>query len=131
MSYERHTWETGEKITADLLNNLEVGCEDTKQLVVRLVSKVGPTNFYTDKSFDEIAEFVYNGNYNVVAVDAISSDGGHIYHLSEVTHGTYEKYGGISVIKFAYSSTTRVGEITINSNSPYFAQGTNKYLTTS
>ena len=69
-------------------------------LVVGLTEQVGSWDFTTDKTYDEIAESIYNGNYNIVLVGLNNVAAGQIYHLRVVNYGSYEKYGGISNIEF-------------------------------
>ena len=64
MSYEKHTWETGETITAEKLNNLEDGVSGNNSDLFMLVNaETVDNNTLTaiDKTFDEIANFIING----------------------------------------------------------------------
>lgn len=55
MSYEKHTWETGEVITAEKLNNLEEGVISTGLPIVGVAMTYGQTNTaVVDKSFEEL-----------------------------------------------------------------------------
>lgn len=106
MAYEKHTWETGEMITAEKLNNIEDGCNDTKQLIVHLTEQTGAWSFTIDKTYDDVAEFIYKGNYNVLLVGLNNIAGGTVHHLAKINYGNYEKYGGISQIEFTCMSYT-------------------------
>lgn len=80
MSYEKHTWETGETITADSLNHLEQGLADcygdgTNILIVKVdynqsdLSQT-PTAVIADKTYEEImAAFQANKLIQICARD--------------------------------------------------------------
>ena len=70
-------------------------------LVVGLTAQTGSYDFTTDKTYDEIAESIYNGNYNIVLAGLNNIAGGKVHHLVMVNYGSYEKYGGISNIEFS------------------------------
>ena len=89
MAYEPKEWVCGETITADALNHMEQGIADTSQsqMVVKLLAQVDAYGFSTDKSFSEVAEFVGNGNYNVVLVPGSNGiAGGQVFTLSCVNY---------------------------------------------
>lgn len=54
MSYEKHTWETGETITAEKLNNLEQGITNAGILVVNGVYDEQANTVTLDKTWQEI-----------------------------------------------------------------------------
>lgn len=55
MAYEKHTWETGEVITAEKLNNIEDGVVSSGLPIVGVAMTYGQTNTaVVDKSFDEL-----------------------------------------------------------------------------
>lgn len=60
MAYEKHTWQTGETITAEKLNNLEDGASRKENLFVNF-TKVSGHNYTSDKTFQEISEAYRNG----------------------------------------------------------------------
>lgn len=87
MSYEKHTWETGETITAEKLNNIEDGIAsasggDSRVFYVNIQGRPGSATF--DKTFDEMLEAYNNGKlvafviqeagYFGVAVPAMNED---------------------------------------------------------
>ena len=63
MAYEKHTWETGEVITAEKLNNLEDGCGNSggTLIVTFTPSSENPREGTSDKSVDEIVEALNAG----------------------------------------------------------------------
>ena len=67
MAYEKHTWETGETITAEKLNNLEDGVAsagdgsgDSNEFIIN-VSRDSQYNLVIDKTFDEVEAAYNNG----------------------------------------------------------------------
>jgi hypothetical protein len=89
MAYEPKEWVCGDTITADDLNRIEEGVADASQsqMVVKLLAQVDAYGFSTDKSFSEVAEFVGNGNYNVVLVPGSNGiAGGRVFTLSAVNY---------------------------------------------
>lgn len=62
MSYEKHTWETGEVITAEKLNNIEDGIGEGKSSDIFIVKFTKNGNTYTaDKTYNEVNNAVNNG----------------------------------------------------------------------
>ena len=65
MAYEKHTWETGEVITAEKLNNLEDGCNRT--MYVTVYQDEDTLEEKCSKTSTEIIEAIENG-LNVMLV---------------------------------------------------------------
>ena len=69
MSYNKHTWATGDTITAQLLNNLESGVEDASEIVGDFIVNLTPTEneqgeeqtFEADQSFEDIYQAAAGG----------------------------------------------------------------------
>ncbi len=63
MSYEKHTWETGEVITAEKLNYMENGIENANQIEFFIVHFTDGDNNtkVSDKTAEEIGVAIANG----------------------------------------------------------------------
>lgn len=64
MAYEKHTWETGETITAEKLNNLEEGIEEAKNKSFLVTfNHIGGSlsSIEADKTYEEIVEAFNKG----------------------------------------------------------------------
>ena len=60
MSYEKTTWKTGDKVTAQKLNNIENGIENAGNAFSIKMENVNNT-FVLDKTFRQIKDAVING----------------------------------------------------------------------
>ena len=90
---------TNRAVLSGMLDSMDSG--GNEMLVVGLIAQTGNYDFTTDKTYDEIAESIYNGNYNIVLAGLNNVAGGKVHHLRAVNYGGYEKYGGISNIVFS------------------------------
>ena len=90
---------TNRAVLGSMLDSIDSGGDE--MLVVGLIAQTGSYDFTTDKTYDEIAESIYNGNYNIVLAGLNNVAGGKVHHLRVVNYGGYEKYGGISNIGFS------------------------------
>lgn len=64
MAYEKHTWQTGETITAEKLNNLEEGIEEAKNKSFLVTfNHIGGSlsSIEADKTYEEIVEAFNKG----------------------------------------------------------------------
>lgn len=67
MSYEKHTWETGEVITALKLNNVEDGVEEAIEssakeiLIVSIEQRTGQNTYTMDHTGAEIIDYLSDG----------------------------------------------------------------------
>ena len=117
MAYEKHTWETGETITAEKLNNLEDGVSGNRVFSVNI--NENSEGYILDKTFGEIRnayelglvikliwfdEGVYGNILNVYFISNIA------YHSQDGVNPT--SYGYIfyrvddNLIEYFYASTT-------------------------
>lgn len=82
MPYEKHTWQTGETITAEKLNNIEEGINTLNAggcLYIEILSIDSENNTATlSKTFEEINNAFHN-NLNIVLSD---SSEGYVYQLT-------------------------------------------------
>ncbi len=62
MPYEKHTWETGETITAERLNNIENGIANNI-LIIDCVSD--PDGWYLSKTYKQISDHIRNGGFAI------------------------------------------------------------------
>lgn len=100
IEYVMHTpHNTNRAVLGSMLDSMGSGGDE--MLVVGLTAQTGNYDFTTDKTYDEIAESIYNGNYNIVLAGLNNIAGGKVHYLTEVNYGGYEKYGGISNIEFS------------------------------
>lgn len=64
MSYEKHTWETGETITAEKLNRIENALEGGSEALICNMITEDNENYTSDKTFGEI-RVAYTNNIPV------------------------------------------------------------------
>ncbi len=86
MSYEKHTWETGETITAEKLNNLENGVASSGEgngdiFKVNFVMESGSNNIVSNKTQKDICD-AFDEDKPVFGFARIG--GGGVYCLSSV-----------------------------------------------
>ena len=99
MSYTKNTWETGDVITAEKLNNLETGVANHDVFTVSIVDDDG--SYHTDKTVSEIMDaftagqkviyFSKNDDYDhypfglyavLTQIDVSSNDSGEAVNIS-------------------------------------------------
>ena len=83
MAYEKHTWETGETITAEKLNNLEDGIGDSSIFIVN-ISAHGSGGSYTvtaDKTYTELKAAYDAGKIIVGNIDDDQGGAPDDYHI--------------------------------------------------
>ena len=117
MAYEKHTWETGETITAEKLNNLEDGVSgNNSDLFIVTVIQDGNNIGLADKTIAEISEawesgkiIVFKlaneyssygttfGTYAYILANDITTTGGHISNI-----------GGSAVISTSVNNTNYI-----------------------
>ena len=110
MSYEKHTWETGETITAEKLNNLENGVENANILIVT------DNSFILSHTWNEIYQamslgipvYFKAGSNSVTLIDAIR-----YYLVNNASH--HLEYGWYKVDIFIPDN---LSYITYISNTP-------------
>ena len=85
MAYEKHTWETGEKITAEKLNNLEDGVSGNGGILLVTATYDGQ-NYQADKTFSEILEAIQN---NLIVKVIYTNQYGLTLHMSLQSVGSY------------------------------------------
>ena len=89
MSYIKQTWVDGDIVTAEKMNHIEDGVEEGT-LVVYLVEQVGENTFSIDKTFNEIANFIKSGNYNIILASSRNVLDGNVYQLCKVNYNGEE-----------------------------------------
>lgn len=123
MSYTKHTWTTDEYITADKLNNIENGIEESanNRLVINM-EQVSDSVFVLDKNYNEISTAIENGIFPFILdkthlpetyINMIN-----IYGLEE---GTYYVYNNNFDMFFTSDSAT--GVLTFRLNDDYSGDG--------
>ena len=75
MSYEKHTWQTGEVITAEKLNKIEEGIKSPIFVCNAITETNGDYNLMCDKSSVEIKEAFDAGLVCVLCVDGLTNAG--------------------------------------------------------
>ena len=104
MSYEKHTWETGETITAEKLNNLENGAEafsKTFPIIHANVIYGQSTQYIITDSFENILNMKpSNANDFTCIVEILHSGQDPVYYYGQVRTG-YAQVSGISIDAFA------------------------------
>ena len=92
MAYERHEWVCGEKITAELMNNLEGGVEEALSNsggggAFYIEATGTPPNFTGDKTFAELLQAIDDGRPCFIRWDASQGHGQQImvYSLAQYT----------------------------------------------
>lgn len=128
MSYEKHTWETGETITAEKLNNLEDGVASGSGSTEIFVLKFYTEDLETvtaDKSFEQLLE-AYNSGKQIVAYINVYNevskfptftkleDNSFIFDVIGVT-GYQETIAGINLTRIIYNSS-RILSIRLSAN---------------
>lgn len=75
MSYEKHTWETGEVITAEKLNNIEEGIDESVVIFSSTFSGSSGSNKYyfdlviTEDKLNDINTKLLNNSHLIIGVD--------------------------------------------------------------
>jgi len=117
MSYTKHTWVTDEYITADKLNNIESGIEESanNRLVINM-EQVSDSVFTLDKNYNEISTAIENGVFPFILDKAYSSSTG-VYMINTygLEEGTYSISAGDDLF-FVSDSATGVLTFTYNNN---------------
>ena len=73
MSYNKHTWETGETITAEKLNNLEDGIDDISDVLIANISYTGSATVL-DKTYAEFKNALLRGQTVIICQEDIYED---------------------------------------------------------
>lgn len=112
MSYTPTTWQTGDTITADKLNNMESGIENGQTLVVTITQNGGV--YVADKTFSEITSAWSAGKTVIADASAVGSTG--VLYLTKVGESSviFSSARGVDT----YTITMRSGG-TINLTSKY------------
>lgn len=71
MSYTPTTWNTGDVITAEKLNNLEGGVEKATPFVVKISYDDNSDSYSIDSTYDEIAQKLFGNNHDEFNPDAV------------------------------------------------------------
>lgn len=76
MSYEKHTWETGETITAEKLNHIEDGVAESEGGVVLITgtSDGSEEGVVLNASYNDLLSFVNNGVIPIIKISNENSD---------------------------------------------------------
>lgn len=90
MAYEKHTWSTGETITADKLNHMEDGIANSGGSLVVHVDD----NDTLDKTWQEIYDALSAGTYVVCLFSGITGGIAQkpIYDVDQQLNGSYTVY---------------------------------------
>ena len=85
MSYEKHTWETGETITAEKLNNLEDGVASGGE---------GSNNFFVKFTitYDQSGNPIVTSDKTLKEIVDAHKDGKNVCGYSEFLYGTEDNY---------------------------------------
>lgn len=75
MTYNETTWKTGDKITADKLNNIERGVNCATGLVVSFYYDTTSETFYADKTFGEVRKTFESGTPVFFIQDRAEAEG--------------------------------------------------------
>lgn len=84
MAYEKTTWQSGDVVTSEKLNNIENGIASLDYVILEPTVDIETGYLYLGKSYNELLAY-YNGNKIVIAKWQFSNDGG-----GEVT--AYQEY---------------------------------------
>lgn len=80
MSYEKHTWETGETITAEKLNNIENGIENNNfEIVVFSQDRENANTWTADKTLEELQTAYEAGRHIVAALRSNNGSGSTLF----------------------------------------------------
>ena len=119
MAYEKHTWETGETITAEKLNNLEDGVSGNRVFSVNI--NENSEGYILDKTFGEIRNAYELGLVIKLVYSATDFYGNSldVYYVSSINYhnqdGTnpesngeifYISFGGQEIKSFSAATTT-------------------------
>lgn len=134
MAYEKHTWECGEEITAEKLNNIENGIENAGSggaLIVTITDDDQTGDSTMNKTFGEIMDALSAGN-NVVVVwgeAGVFSYGANVIIAAECheSSGTYDGYvvlrsNGTDIVYECEASSASA----LNDEYPVFSNGQNQ-----
>lgn len=94
MSYAKTTWETGDVITAEKLNNLERGVGIATGLIVSYTYDEQAETFYADKKFGEIR--------------TVFESGSPVYFVSDTSTGENyinKKAGAVKMVSYRIDNT--------------------------
>lgn len=129
MSYEKHTWENGETITADKLNHMEDGVSMGEKIII---AKIQPTS-YTEGTCNFTIEELYNfirGGYIVLFSMAgwISTSPCYVSSVNDVLEITGKGIAinpvnnALSAIEANYGENASTGQIYLHLNTTDYVQ---------
>lgn len=131
MSYEKHTWETGETITAEKLNNIEDGIVDSGQdadvfglLIMETINNDNTTNYIANKSFAEVKNALQS-HIPISIVFALDEDGEYGQFAYQYTlaytpdNGNGEEIIDIVENSFSFSLSQSRGELNMREFTMY------------
>lgn len=108
MSYTPTTWQTGDTITAEKMNNIESGISNAGSMVIPTF-QIGEENQFTcDMTFAEVNSAIKSGKCVCAALGAFGD--GNIYALSEYYEDNYAMFscftvgGGVFKDNITYST---------------------------
>lgn len=125
MAYEKHTWQTGEVITAEKLNNLEDGCGKSGGtfIVTFTPGSENPREGTSDKSVDEIIEALNAGK---AVLGTIRQDGPETVYMDMYAPlSIVRNEGGTFMAAFTFTLTT----LTDKDGNPITLTDTVQYIT--
>lgn len=102
---------TNRAVLGSMLDSMSSGGDE--MLVVGLTAQTGSYDFTTDKTYDEIAESIYNGNYNIVLAGLNNIAGGKVFMLSTIN--TDYRDGSIDRLVFSSIDASTGSSVTIAS----------------
>lgn len=123
MSYEKHTWETGETITAEKLNNLEDGVAegsgDGGNFVVTFTGSRQAGTWTADKTFTETKN-AYDNGQNIIGK---YTNEGNTFFMPTIGYSEADEYSAFlfSLVEIQSSA----GEITGMINHNFLFMSTN------
>lgn len=90
MSYEKHTWETGEVITAEKLNNIENGIDKVGLPIIKLAFTYEATTTITcETGYSAMREYLINSASTPIILDRyISNASQHYYEFATLGLGS-------------------------------------------
>ena len=112
MAYTKHTWATGEVITAGRLNNMEDGIADAGGVMVFSETHDEQADLNTlDKTWQEIYDAMAQGKLCVRKLDTTGNINGGIYNhiVSAIYFSGIEGKYKVEIGQFTFSATSADG----------------------
>lgn len=98
MAYNKHTWTTGETITAEKLNNIEGGVANAGE-VLKLTFTESDGSMVCDHTWQEICDALMNGAFVTYPRHTTPEADMHVYQINHITTAIVAG-GGYSIYDF-------------------------------